>query len=134
MAQGPLSANPPPEGGANGTGNPRTISQELTDPLIDRTLGEKFLIVVVFVFGIVVFWVEAWTIKMLRDRLETDPFRIYSTTLIIIGALVFIVGAYDATKNAPVLGLFGTIAGYILGRTSTPRPQSTQPPAATPNL
>jgi hypothetical protein len=47
-------------------------------------------------------------------------------TLIIIGTLFFITAGFDSTQIAPALGLFGTIAGYLLGKTRHAVPAMTQ--------
>ena len=42
--------------------------------------------------------------------------RIYVITIIVFGTLAIVAAGYSSEQVAPVMGLFGTIAGYILGR------------------
>jgi hydrogenase/urease accessory protein HupE len=42
--------------------------------------------------------------------------RIYVITIIIFGTLLAVSSSYTTEQIAPVVGLFGTIAGYVLGR------------------
>lgn len=53
--------------------------------------------------------------KMERLRAE-DTLRCFGLTLVITGTVFFIVAGFDSEQIAPAIGLFGTIAGYILGR------------------
>jgi hypothetical protein len=46
-----------------------------------------------------------------------DTLRSFALTLVIIGTVFFIVAGFDSQQIAPAIGLFGTIAGYMLGRT-----------------
>ena len=42
--------------------------------------------------------------------------RLLAVTLIVISTLFIITAGFDSEQIAPAMGLFGTIAGYILGR------------------
>src|SRR5947209_667625 len=53
--------------------------------------------------------------KIERLKVE-DTLRSFSLTLVIMGTIYFIVTGFDSEQIAPALGLFCTIAGYILGR------------------
>jgi hypothetical protein len=53
--------------------------------------------------------------KMERFKAE-DMQRSFGLTLVIGGTVFFIVAGFDSEQIAPALGLFGTIAGYMLGR------------------
>ncbi len=46
--------------------------------------------------------------------------RSFGTVIIIIAAVFLIVAGYSEKQIAPVIGLLGTIAGYLLGK-STPK-------------
>lgn len=54
-----------------------------------------------------------------KEGTAEDATRAYSITLIIIGTLVLICAGYSNNQIAPAMGLFGTIAGYLLGRKGT---------------
>ena len=45
-----------------------------------------------------------------------DTPRYFILTLIIVSALIFICGKFEDKEITPAIGLFGTIAGYVLGR------------------
>lgn len=59
---------------------------------------------------------------------KATPFflRIYLITIIVFGTLAIVASAYTTEQIAPVVGLFGTIAGYVLGKSDgsneTPAP------------
>jgi hypothetical protein len=44
---------------------------------------------------------------------------VYAVTLIIVGTLFAITAGFDSNQIAPAMGLFGTIAGYLLGKRAT---------------
>ena len=45
-----------------------------------------------------------------------DTSRVFGMTLIIMGTLFSVSAGFSAEQIAPAMGLFGTIAGYLLGR------------------
>lgn len=105
--------NPQPPAPAAGAG-----------PIEKRLLSsfEFWLSLEVLVFGAIVVGVEYVLLRSKRVRPE-DTLRVYGVTLIIIGTLFAITAGFDGNQIAPALGLFGTIAGYLLGR----KPPSEEP-------
>lgn len=52
-----------------------------------------------------------------NTRLKSeDTSKVFGMTLIIMGTLFSITAGFSAEQIAPAVGLFGTIAGYLLGR------------------
>ncbi|MFY9621491.1 MAG: hypothetical protein WAM70_08690 [Pyrinomonadaceae bacterium] len=45
-----------------------------------------------------------------------DSLRTFGVVLIIMGTLFFVAAGFSAEQIAPAIGLFGTIAGYLLGK------------------
>ena len=43
-------------------------------------------------------------------------FAALAVTLIVVSSLFIITAGYSSEQIAPAMGLFGTIAGYLLGR------------------
>jgi len=78
---------------------------------------ELWLTAIVLSFGIVVLIIELILLRSLQLSAQ-EILRILSVTIIIIGALLCITAGFSSEQIAPVIGLFGTIAGYILGHTS----------------
>lgn len=87
----------------------RTTS--LTEPEIQMTLG-------IIIFGILIFIMEFLLIKSGKIHYQ-DSTKILIVTLIIISTLILITAGYSNNQIAPAVGLLGTIAGYLLGRTNT---------------
>lgn len=81
---------------------------------------------VVLVFGIVVLVLCAGLMRNSRPSPEAI-LRVFGTVLIITGALFLVVAGYTDQQLAPVMGLLGTLAGYLLGKGSPnePRPPRT---------
>ena len=51
-----------------------------------------------------------------KDATANDVIRGYSIILIITGSMVLISAGYSNDQIAPAMGLFGTLAGYLLGQ------------------
>jgi len=71
---------------------------------------------VVLMFGLIVFFLLTYLIKSGK---ETEPLlKLFGIVLIIIAAVFLMVAGYSDKQVAPVIGLLGTIAGYLLGKSS----------------
>jgi VIT1/CCC1 family predicted Fe2+/Mn2+ transporter len=68
----------------------------------------------VLVFGVFIFLISAYLIKL--GKSAEAVLRVMGTMLIIVAALFLVVAGYTDTQIAPVMGLLGTIAGYLLGK------------------
>lgn len=73
---------------------------------------------VVLLFGIVVIAICAALMRGSRPSAEA-VLRVFGTVLIIVGALFLVVAGYTDKQMAPVMGLLGTLAGYLLGKSPT---------------
>lgn len=76
------------------------------------------------VIGFGVFVLICITYLISKDKPIESLLRPFGTILIIIGALFLIVAGYSEKQIAPVIGLLGTVAGYILGRNSSGTPEN----------
>lgn len=90
---------------------------------------EFWLSLEILIFGFAVIAVQYLLLKNAKVTAE-ESLRVYAVTLIIIGTLFAITAGFDSNQIAPAMGLFGTIAGYLLGRrtaqggTPSPGPES----------
>jgi hypothetical protein len=81
------------------------------------TSREFFLSLSVLLFGIFVIIQQAFIIR--NSSFEAnDIIKIFGLSFIIVATLFLITSGYSDRQIAPAMGLFGTIAGYILGRNS----------------
>ncbi|MFA0812350.1 hypothetical protein [Microbulbifer epialgicus] len=71
----------------------------------------------ILAFGVIFVLIMACLIN--KGKNPGDVLRACGTILIVISAIYLIVAGYSEDQIAPVIGLLGTIAGYILGK-STP--------------
>jgi uncharacterized membrane protein len=69
----------------------------------------------VLIFGIVTLLLEYMLIKN-RDFKSDEILRLFTTTFIIISTLFLITVGYTTTIISPVIGLYGTVIGYLLGK------------------
>jgi hypothetical protein len=69
---------------------------------------------VVLGFGLVALCLASWLLRAGRNA--DSILRISGTILIIVSAVFLVVAGYSQTQMGPVMGLLGTIAGYLLGK------------------
>jgi len=68
----------------------------------------------VLIFGLVVMVLA--TALLYKGKKADDILKLFGTIIIVISAIFLVVAGYTDTQIAPVIGLLGTIAGYLLGR------------------
>lgn len=73
---------------------------------------------VILGFGIFALALAAWMIRHERD--SQVILRVFATIIIITLTVFLIVAGYSDQQIAPAVGLLGTIAGYLLARTTQP--------------
>ena len=99
---------------------------------LELVSSRAFLLTVsLLLFGVIIIFLEFLLLrKRLNDRID-DLGKFFILTLIIIGTLVLVGAGFNADQIAPVIGLFGTVAGYLLGRNAPAQPPAgNEPPAA----
>ena len=81
------------------------------------------------VFGAVIISLEI--LVMLKRAMYWGlwSFKILGLTLVIVAGLFLIVAGYSQNQAAPMMGLLGTVAGYLLGKEGA-LVSSTAPPAS----
>ncbi len=70
----------------------------------------------ILVFGVVTFLIMAFL--LVRGRNHLAVLRTCALPLIIVSAIFLVIVGYSAEQIAPVMGLLGSIAGYLLGSVS----------------
>lgn len=76
---------------------------------------EYGLTLVILLFGALVLLAEYLLLREAKKS-SYELLQLFAVNLIITGTLVLISAGYSAEQIAPAMGLFGTIAGYLLGR------------------
>ena len=100
-----------------------TIFAETTDPGQDEgsyyvlTPKEFWLSVALLSILFLVILVEVWLIKF-RKISEELSIKLILVSIVLFGALFLITSGYDDQQVAPVFALFGTICGYLLGKSN----------------
>jgi hypothetical protein len=98
--------NSPPSGAA-------ALAPPVGKNFLSSTEGELALVLI----GLGVLVIAAlFFVLRTKNASADDAIRAYALTLIIIGTMVLICAGYGNDQIAPAVGLFGTIAGYLLGR------------------
>jgi zinc transporter ZupT len=76
---------------------------------------------IVLVFGLLIC---VLVMMLMRQGRNADSvLKVMGTILIIISSIFLVVAGYTDTQIAPVMGLLGTIAGYLLGKNSDALPR-----------
>lgn len=92
-----------------------------------KTIQEIYMSIAVLIFGLLV--VVAQTLLFYRQKADVEEaFKYFIVTLIIIGSLFLVTAGYGNEQIAPILGLLGTIAGYLLGKAFNSGERRPNPP------
>jgi small-conductance mechanosensitive channel len=90
------------------------------------TSREFQLSLLILVFGVVIVVIQYLLLRgVIRQKTEIIS-RSYTVTLIIVGTMFLITAGYNNDQISPAIALFGTIAGYLLGRIdqqANPKPE-----------
>ncbi|SAL36171.1 hypothetical protein AWB71_01875 [Caballeronia peredens] len=90
------------------------------------TSRESVIAASVLLFGLAMTLIASRMLAKSRVPVD-DVIRLFALVIIVTGVLFLVAAGYSATDIAPSMGLLGTIAGYILGRTSRTNPQDGRP-------
>jgi len=96
----------------------------------------QFLTTSVLVFGLLVIFTMA--ILVLNNSPTGDILRLFTVPMVIVAAVFLVVTGFSDRQITPVIGLLGTLAGYVLGVQSqkagsqTPPAPAPAPPAPAP--
>ena len=80
---------------------------------------EIALSVGVLSYSVILFGFFAW-MKIRGIVWDLQSFKIMATLLLVTAALFIMTASYTEKQAAPIFGLLGTLAGYILGKTDRP--------------
>lgn len=94
----------------------QTGSSELQPEAVKwwTTQNAMTISVVVLVFGIITLALATYLIN--SGKSSEAILRTYGTILIIVTSVFLVVAGYSSNQIAPVMGLMGTVAGYLLGK------------------
>ena len=81
--------------------------------VIRLSLGIGFFAILLFVLITILLW---------RRRNAEQVLRTFGILVIIFAAIFLVIAGYSDSQITPVIGLLGTIAGYLLGRRIEPTP------------
>ena len=105
---------------------PELVNTNVFTGRVSHTDGEQFMSILVLLLGIIVLTMEYLLLRRMTAGPE-EALCVIAVTLIIVAALFTIVGTFNVSQITPVIGLLGTIAGYLIGKDSL-RPQERSTP------
>jgi len=74
----------------------------------------------VLLFGLLVLFV-IFLLYRRRHATPEDILKTIAVVLVVIGSLFAMTAGFSSAQIAPIIGLFGTIVGYVIGRRSDAR-------------
>ena len=77
---------------------------------------ELWLAAAIIIFGLIVLSMQFALLRKATNTHPADILRLFTVTMVVIGTMALIAIGYSSQQIAPALGLFGTILGYLLGR------------------
>ncbi len=78
----------------------------------------------ILLFGLVVLSLEVFVLLKQKQGWGVNSTRIVGLTLVVVSGVFLITAGYSESQIAPMIGLLGTIVGYLLGKSDTPTKQS----------
>jgi uncharacterized membrane protein len=99
-----------------------SVQQVPKAPIWWSTTNAMTMSATVLIFGTLVIVFATYLIR--RGKSSEAVLRIFGTLLIIVIAVFLVVAGYSDTQISPVMGLLGTVAGYLLGKENRERPGS----------
>lgn len=116
----PMQSTPPTIGAGEmeSAGNPPPAFNPNFTP--QHTDVEVYLSIAILLFGALVTLGFLWAIinrtKGASASEFIDAMRYPVVLVIVVGSLFMVTAGYGTDQTAPILGLLGTIAGYLMGR------------------
>ncbi len=121
--------------------SPRTrlateVDTDVTAPATDagmpkgRTYSETYLSTAVLIFGLSLMLLQVMLLLRAKQGWGTNSTRLAGLTLVTVAGLFLITAGYSQNQIAPMFGLLGTIAGYLMGKTEDKGPSGGGKPHA----
>ncbi len=88
----------------------------ITPGLGGRSTTEIYLSLAVLLFGLIILGLQIGIMFKVGKGWGSNSIRITGITLVIVSGLFLITAGYTQDQIAPMIGLLGTIAGYLLGK------------------
>jgi hypothetical protein len=92
--------------------------ENTNDPITQTQQTSFYLSLSVLVFGLILCLAEIIVLFKKNDVCwDSSTFRVFGLTLIIISGIFLISAGYSEYQIASMMGLLGTVAGYLLAKT-----------------
>jgi uncharacterized membrane protein YhaH (DUF805 family) len=112
QAVAPLAASPPPD---------EVLSSGVKSLLNPIDQVSFWLAVLFLIFGFVVLVLQLYMLRRVHDLQADDVAKNCALTIVVIASVVLFIAGYNSSQLGPIFGLFGTMIGYVLGRSSLSR-------------
>jgi putative copper export protein len=106
------------------------LSQEVESTTLETLRPEHLLVAAFFLLGCLILIFEfVLFLRAGSGVSSSDVIRGFSVTLILIGVVALLGIGYNETQVQPAMALFGTMLGYLLGRSERREPLAGEHPA-----
>jgi len=82
-----------------------------------HTDKETILAYAILLCLLLILLLEIWVIQKAKIQ-EENAIKLFVITLVLMGTLFVLMVGYDEKVIAPIFGLFGTIVGYLFGKST----------------
>lgn len=109
---------------SSGTANTIQLTAEQKDDQVNLPVGwtawhAVTISIAVLFYGVFMLWISYRIAKASgKFDVPTGYARVMGLVLVISGSLFLVAAGYSDRQITPVVGLLGTVAGYVLGRSS----------------
>jgi Trk-type K+ transport system membrane component len=93
----------------------------------DKNLTLTYVVLAFGLLALVTLYMMVRYERLQHSELRHFELRIFTITILIFGSLLVVAADFGTDQLTPLIGFFGTIAGYILGRGDRP-PEPEQKP------
>ncbi len=97
-----------------------TLAPDYPEGSQGRSIAEIYLSLGVLLFGLIVLGLEVGVLLRLNQGWGVNSTRIVGLTLVVVSGVFLITSGYSEKQIAPMIGLLGTIVGYLLGKSDSP--------------
>lgn len=103
-----------------------SIGDNLTGAFNPITSPQFFVCGLTIGFGLIVLFVQYSLLRRVNHLSADDVLKNFSILIVIVGASVLVIAGYNSQQTAQAFGLFGTIIGYLLGRSAGRKESGTE--------
>jgi hypothetical protein len=96
--------------------NPVGGNEFIFNPITDK---QFWILVLAVGLAVILFLGQIFLLLKAKSITGDDIIKNVALIAVIFGAIILIIAGYNSQQTAPAFGLFGTLIGYLLGRSAS---------------